>query len=792
MVGGVLNLLSVGEEGLILVGNPQKTFFKKVFQSYTNFGQQKFRINPEGTTRLNHNSTTTYTFNIPRHGDLLLDTYFSLTLPNIWSPILSNLPLYPICSSCRTLIGSSIDSVTVSNDTFNTICGGATPCAGSDNFCWHCQSQKCNTCYTFNTSKVTDANRDSQASYSFPYEFKWIKNIGIQMINKISVYANETLLQEFSGQYLSNMIARDFSSDKKELIDRMVGNVSELNDPANYLNRNGNYPNAAYYGSLLEDTKTNGNGNGNGNNINNNLITNNNLSDIFSPEFLEMIQIQQTRQQSDIFSNQNVMLYGLEPSIRGRQLFVPINIWSTLSSKTATPLIAMQYTNLKIEIEIKPVNDLWVVRNVLGVQNQLDMQVKDTLAEVRINTLDVSGAGMSNTDIDKVLNCQACNNNESCDTIRTVLEPQYIKPDCQYEAYQMNLFLKEPPNKMCPVTHVLGLNQPACMQMMTSKEAGTIQIPFLSEQTKVYYGIGSEQLNESPADLLNFFADVHLIGNYGFLDEEERRDYAENCKSILFKEVHEHDIYNIVGNRTLKIETGGLVVSWMWYFQRSDVNLRNEWNNYTNWPYQGLSAVPKSDIYQDIVNDICEPGCPIDGTLQQLYWTTTYYIRDLEDIMINWGLYFDKTVREENRDSVIWKYAELYTKSNSSGNQGVYYYNFCLNTDPFVYQPSGAINMSKFNNVFWDITVLFPDRKGSYELITAGGDIIAKEDQTFSISVTCNNNLVHGMPNYEDISVTTNKQYTDQYMYTYTLHIMEERYNIIHIENGIAGLVFVR
>jgi hypothetical protein len=29
----------------------------------------------------------------------------------------------------------------------------------------------------------------------------------------------------------------------------------------------------------------------------------------------------------------------------------------------------------------------------------------------------------------------------------------------------------------------------------------------------------------------------------------------------------------------------GMVSSWMWYFQRSDINLRNEWSNYTNWPY---------------------------------------------------------------------------------------------------------------------------------------------------------------------------------------------------------------
>ena len=40
------------------------------------------------------------------------------------------------------------------------------------------------------------------------------------------------------------MIARDYDSNKKELFDILTGNVKELNDPANYSNRNNNYPSA--------------------------------------------------------------------------------------------------------------------------------------------------------------------------------------------------------------------------------------------------------------------------------------------------------------------------------------------------------------------------------------------------------------------------------------------------------------------------------------------------------------------------------------------------------------------
>ena len=41
--------------------------------------------------------------------------------------------------------------------------------------------------------------------------------------------------------------------------------------------------------------------------------------------------------------------------------------------------------------------------------------------------------------------------------------------------------------------------------------------------------------------------------------------------------------YNGAGKAN--IETTGLVSDWTFYFQRSDINLRNEWSNYSNYVY---------------------------------------------------------------------------------------------------------------------------------------------------------------------------------------------------------------
>ena len=88
MAGGLLNIISEGNNSIILTGNPSKTFFKSVFAQYTNFALQKFRVDFEGSKTLRLTEPSTFTFKIPRYADLLMDCYLSVVLPSIWSPIL--------------------------------------------------------------------------------------------------------------------------------------------------------------------------------------------------------------------------------------------------------------------------------------------------------------------------------------------------------------------------------------------------------------------------------------------------------------------------------------------------------------------------------------------------------------------------------------------------------------------------------------------------------------------------------------------------------------------------------
>jgi len=107
MVGGLLNLIAVGPEDVILIGNPTKSFFKRVYAKYTNFGLQRFRIDMEGNKEMQISEASTFKFKVPRYADLLMDTYFVITLPNIWSPIYA-IDDHNNCLNCRTGINWSI------------------------------------------------------------------------------------------------------------------------------------------------------------------------------------------------------------------------------------------------------------------------------------------------------------------------------------------------------------------------------------------------------------------------------------------------------------------------------------------------------------------------------------------------------------------------------------------------------------------------------------------------------------------------------------------------------------
>jgi hypothetical protein len=49
MAGGLMQLVSTGQQNIILNGNPSKSFWKATYKKYTNYGKQNFRLDYDGS-----------------------------------------------------------------------------------------------------------------------------------------------------------------------------------------------------------------------------------------------------------------------------------------------------------------------------------------------------------------------------------------------------------------------------------------------------------------------------------------------------------------------------------------------------------------------------------------------------------------------------------------------------------------------------------------------------------------------------------------------------------------------
>ena len=455
-----------------------------------------------------------------------------------------------------------------------------------------------------------------------PYEFNWIRNLGTHMIQEVLITCGSHTLQKYSGEYLASMVERDFNTEKKDLFNRMTGNIPEVYDPANSYSRVNAYP-SAYY-------TQNGN--------------------------------------------------GAEPSIRGRNLFIPINNWFTLDSRCAFPLIALQYNELYITVTMRPIQELFQIRDIFDPTNNFP----------------------------------------------------YIQPDFNQSQFQLYKFLQTPPS-----VYVDPIN---------------------------YDNIVS-----------NWNADIHLISTYCFLSKEEAQLFSSEDQVYLVKDVFQYDFHNVAGTKKVKLTSTGMVSSWMWYFQRNDVNMRNEWSNYTNWPYRNLpidvSPAPAESSEPAPINDLSfikiGPYFNPDKGTTGIYVTGDFSAVNNKDIMQTMGIVLNGDYRENLFTREIYDYIEKYTRTPGSAKDGIYCYNFCLNTSPFEYQPSGAINLSKFKDVQLEFTTMAP----TIDLVNSNYQVICD-----------------GLGN----TVGINKQNWQLFEYNYNLTIFEERYNVLSFIGGNCGMLYAR
>lgn len=475
-------------------------------------------------------------------------------------------------------------------------------------------------------STIIPPMNNTTNQYWAPYEFRWIQNIGAKIINRITITCGNQTINEYSGDYLLAMAQRDFTNTQYDKFKKGIGQIPELVDPANAHSRSNVYPHA-----------------------------------FWSPDVVP------------------------EPSITATTLYIPLNAWFCINSQQAFPLTALQYNQLQIKITLRPINQLFQIRDVMDQVNNYP----------------------------------------------------YVAPNFNLDYMQFYRFTQPPPD---------------------------VQLSSISY-------VDQRQLTWDSSS-------IYLNCTYCFLSDDERVVFSKNEQKYLFKKLQETVFYNISGQTRIDIQSLGMVSTHTFYFQRSDTNLRNEWSNYTNWPYEYMpvNVVPAptngtysisysygTNLPQTIT--VAGPGVNINNTTTGFFITQPIDPQNIRPILLTLAILFDGAYRENTQPAGVYDFIEKYTRTPGNAPTGLYVYNYGLDSNYFDLAPSGAINMSRFTHIEFEVSTTLPPLDPLAQSI----EVCDPVTNTFS---------------------GVNKPMWRVYLYTYNLHLFEERYNVLTFVGGNCGLLW--
>lgn len=136
--------------------------------------------------------------------------------------------------------------------------------------------------------------------------FRWVKNLPSVMLYSYSVDVDTQKIDERWGEFMDIWNELTQTVDKQYAFDRMTGNVEQVVDPK----------------AIQKKV----------------IINNNNLRYSYYP-----------------------VATPTAPSIKGRRIYIPLDFWFTKSNVLALPLVAMQYQNVDITVELRAIDELYQV-----------------------------------------------------------------------------------------------------------------------------------------------------------------------------------------------------------------------------------------------------------------------------------------------------------------------------------------------------------------------------------------------------------------------------------------------
>lgn len=603
-----------------------------------------------------------------------------------------------------------------------------------------------------------------------PYEFQWNDKLGFNCMERIEIYIGGHLIEDYTGEFLAMCQERDGDAKQNELLDEMIGNTDELTDPAKAVFQemqqvqNTAYDIGAVDNVMLSRMAPGGqmaySGTGTSGNVSVNYLkatdytTTTGYPEKYSPYVLNSYPHSwpwapaNTAAANPPWTAQYPFPEDLAPaardltdctvvntpSIKGRKLLVPLNPWFGRNSKAALPLVALQYADVEIFVTFRPLNEWFTILKYMPPPG-----------------------GYTGQDGDYSVNPGA----------------NGIGTAASWSASRCN-----PPSTASGYTGVASDDSiiwPAGFQQRVAPQYGGYY-DYLS--ARVYTGrlhlFSPAHYTPDPKNLATFLnpnitwdPEIHLIANYVFLEEDERSLFAQDEQTYLVRTTHDNEFYGVHTADSVDIETYGLIASLTWRFRRSDVQQRNQWLNYTNWRFlQNPNTLPM--VLQSL------------GYLSRQQPPSAFAESNDKHILQGLSIWMDGKEREAEFARGVWEWMQKYQRSNAGFKEmpGLDFYTFEVKTNPASMQPSGAFNMSKYHRLTLMFTLLQPPLDPTFNNNVAAG-------QTQSIALPGGGSEAVCLPVF-------NNNTLQNLAYNYDLNVYVEKYNMLVITNGLAGLAFTR
>ena len=519
---------------------------------------------------------------------------------------------------------------------------------------------------------------------NIPYEFKWVENIGTNIITKAKFIIDTSIVNEISGELMDVLSEINYDDSKKKIYDKMIGNVPEVYNPTiknkdnreNFIAVVTSHIDNAFDTNTLPTTET----------VPNYLLTTYNKHDTVN---------------------------GIIPAIHVLYNDSLFSGEKNDDDKLKTVTIEKYGDFLKDHYRSKIMNSNGTANTPVGdililYSNYPHMRGTPT-TQGNIYDLFTHKTITKNSDVN-------INNRES-------MIPSIKKRKCRVP---LPFYFSRNPGLAIPL--IALQKSPVYVDIELNKIKNLYTVLNLSDgdgdnlvdgplsyaddlQPEVAADLTRKVFRVKPwTDLnINTFLETQKLDlemelecTYVYLEEAERRRFSQSTHEYLIEEYQEISFNDITSDKEILVNSLNypvkelIVVS-----QRSDMKLINNWNNYSNWTIDNVA--PYSYEYHNYNNMYIDKD-----TSKYLYYNkhnnntiNTKSVLDMkychQNIIDNISFIFNGTTREVKRDNEYFNVYQPFKYHKKNIKNGIHVYSFSLK--PNEYQPSGFCDFSSIDSV---------------------------------------------------------------------------------------------